>query len=270
MQTYFFILAALFYLACAFMPSQRRVPISLGIVVGWVLHGGALLSDMFAPEALRVGFAVMLSSTLWISVAAYWLENRNFSLDSMRVLVLPVAALAVVLPSIFPGNMVALTGKSDWFLAHIAVSILAYSTLTIAAFHAVLMVLQESRLHTRPGPTTQSGWFGLALDRLPALLTMEKLLFRLIAFGFTLLTLTVLSGVVFSEQLFGTPLKWDHKTIFTMLSWLLFGLLLAGRRWQGWRGRTALSFTLAGFAILLLAYVGSRFVLEVVLHRVLT
>ena len=99
---------------------------------------------------------------------------------------------------------------------------------------------------------------------------MEKLLFRLIAFGFTLLTLTVLSGVVFSEQLFGTPLKWDHKTIFTMLSWLLFGLLLAGRRWQGWRGRTALSFTLAGFAILLLAYVGSRFVLEVVLHRVLT
>ena len=178
--------------------------------------------------------------------------------------------MAVVLPSAFPGNMVALAGKSDWFLAHIAISILAYSTLTIAAFHAVLMVLQESRLHTRPGPAAQSGWFGLALDRLPALLTMEKLLFRLIAFGFTLLTLTVLSGVVFSEQLFGTPFKWDHKTVFTMLSWLLFGLLLAGRRWQGWRGRTALSFTLAGFAILLLAYVGSRFVLEVVLHRVLT
>ncbi|WP_426469904.1 hypothetical protein, partial [Salmonella enterica] len=76
------------------------------------------LSDMFAPDALRVGFAVMLSSTLWISVAAYWLENRNFSLDSMRVLVLPVAAVAVVLPSAFPGNMVALAGKSDWFLAH--------------------------------------------------------------------------------------------------------------------------------------------------------
>nr|WP_198983620.1 cytochrome c biogenesis protein CcsA [Herbaspirillum sp. ASV7] len=270
MQTYFFLLAALLYLACAFLPSQRRLPVSLGIVAGWLLHGGALLSDMFAADALRVGFAVMLSSTLWISVAAYWLENRNFSLDSMRVLVLPVAAVAVVLPSLFPGNMVALTGKSDWFLAHIAISILAYSTLTIAAFHAVLMVLQESRLHTRPGPAAQAGWFALALDRLPALLTMERLLFRLIAFGFTLLTLTVLSGVVFSEQLFGTPFKWDHKTVFTMLSWLLFGLLLAGRRWQGWRGRTALSFTLAGFAILLLAYVGSRFVLEVVLHRVLT
>jgi ABC-type uncharacterized transport system permease subunit len=72
---------------------------------------------------------------------------------------------------------------------------------------------------------------------------------------------------VFSEQLFGTPFKWDHKTVFTMLSWGLFGLLLAGRVWRGWRGKTALRFTLTGFATLLLAYVGSRFVLEVILHR---
>ena len=268
MQTYFFILAALLYLGCAFLPSERRLPISIGTVVGWLLHGGALMADMFAPDAVRVGFGVMLSATLWVSVAAYWLENRNFSLDSLRVLVLPVAAVAVILPSVFPGNMVVLAGKSDWFLWHIAISILAYSTLTIAAFHAVLMVLQESRLHTRPGPA-QSGWFSIALDRLPALLTMEKILFRLIAFGFVLLTLTVLSGVVFSEQLFDKAFRWDHKTIFTLLSWGLFGLLLAGRKWQGWRGRTALSFTLTGFAILLLAYVGSRFVLEVVLHRIL-
>jgi len=99
------------------------------------------------------------------------------------------------------------------------------------------------------------------------LLTMERLLFRMIAFGFALLTLTVLSGIVFSEELFGRPMTWDHKTIFTLLSWLLFGLLLAGRYWRGWRGKTALTFTLSGFATLLLAYVGSRFVLEVVLHR---
>ena len=96
---------------------------------------------------------------------------------------------------------------------------------------------------------------------------MERLLFRLIGLGFLLLTLTVISGVFFSEQLFGIPFRWEHKTIFTMLSWLLFGTLLAGRHWRGWRGKTALSFTLIGFAALLLAYVGSRFVLEVVLHR---
>jgi len=268
MPTYFFLLAALLYLVCAILPSERRLLISLGTAAGWLLHGGALMSDMFAADAVRVGFAVMLSATMWVSVAAYWLENRNFSLDSLRVLVLPVAALAVILPSAFPGNMVELAGKSNWFLGHIAISILAYSTLTIAAFHAVLMVLQESRLHTR-GRLAQVSWFSAALDRLPALLTMEKILFRLIGFGFILLTLTVLSGVVFSEQLFGKAFRWDHKTIFSLLSWGLFGLLLAGRRWQGWRGRTALSFTLTGFAILLLAYVGSRFVLEVVLHRIL-
>jgi ABC-type uncharacterized transport system permease subunit len=130
----------------------------------------------------------------------------------------------------------------------------------------VLMALQESRLHLRPSVDSRN-WLGAALDKLPALLTMEKLLFRLIAFGFLLLSLTVLSGIVFSEQLFGRAMRWDHKTVFTLMSWALFGVLLAGRYWRGWRGKTALGFTLAGFAMLLLGYVGSRFVLEVILHR---
>ncbi|HJV88089.1 MAG TPA: cytochrome c biogenesis protein CcsA [Noviherbaspirillum sp.] len=266
MYTSFFVLAALLYVACAVLPSRHRAAISAGTAAGWLLHGGALWADMIAPGTLRIGFAIMLSATLWISVAAYWLENRNFSLDGLRILILPSAAVAVVLPVLFPGSVVPLEGKTALFPWHVAIAILAYSSLTIAAFHAVLMALQESRLHTPPG-AADSGWLAHALDRLPALLTMEKLLFRLIGFGFFLLTLTVLSGIVFSEELFGRPLKWDHKTIFTLLSWLLFGALLAGRAWRGWRGKTALRFTLTGFATLLLAYVGSRFVLEVVLHR---
>jgi ABC-type uncharacterized transport system permease subunit len=171
-----------------------------------------------------------------------------------------------MLPALFPGELASLDQQSPLLSWHIAIAMLAYSTLTIAAFHAVLMALQESRLHIHPGES-QSGWFGSAIDRLPALLTMEKLLFRMIAFGFVLLTLTVLSGVVFSEQLFGKAFRWDHKTVFTMMSWVLFGALLAGRRWRGWRGKTALRFFLSGFVTLLLGYVGSRFVFEVVLHR---
>jgi ABC-type uncharacterized transport system permease subunit len=267
MHTYLFISAALLYLGCTFLPSERQAVISVGVVISWLLHGAALASDMIAPDAVRVGFAVMLSGTLWVCVASYWLENRNFSLDSLRVIVLPIAAVAVILPAVFPGTVVLLADKSSWFLAHIAVSILAYSTLTIAAFHAVLMVLQEARLHPSEIRVVKTSWFAAALDRLPALLTMEKLLFRMITLGFVLLTLTLLSGVVFSEQLFGTVVRWDHKTIFSLLSWLLFGTLLAGRKWQGWRGKTALKFTLFGFAILLFAYIGSRFVLEVILHR---
>ncbi|HEY8607271.1 MAG TPA: cytochrome c biogenesis protein CcsA [Noviherbaspirillum sp.] len=266
MHTFLFILAALLYAASALLPTERRALISAATAAGWVLHGAALWADMVVPGSLRIGFAMVLSATLWISVAAYWLENRNLSLDGLRVLVLPCAAAAVILPALFPGSLVPLEGKSSLFPWHVAIAILAYSTLTIAAFHAVLMVLQESRLHA-PADASQGGWLAKAIDRLPALLTMEKLLFRLIAFGFGLLTLTVVSGIGFSEQLFGTPFKWDHKNAFTMLSWLLFGALLAGRAWRGWRGKTALRFTLTGFATLLLAYVGSRFVLEVVLHR---
>ncbi|WP_151635696.1 cytochrome C assembly family protein [Noviherbaspirillum aerium] len=266
MHTYFFVLAALLYAACAALPSKQRTAISTGTAIGWALHGGALWADMLSPGTLRIGFAIVLSATLWISVAAYWLENRNFSLDGLRVLVLPTAALAVMLPVMFPGSLIPLQGRSALFPWHVAIAILAYSSLTIAAFHAVLMALQESQLHASPSEA-RGRWLAVAIERLPALLTMEKLLFRMISFGFTLLTLTVLSGVFFSEELFGTAFRWDHKTIFTMLSWMLFGLLLAGRVWRGWRGKTALRFTLTGFATLLLAYVGSRFVLEVVLHR---
>jgi ABC-type uncharacterized transport system permease subunit len=266
MQTILIVLTALLYAVCAFLPARRGAAIAAGTAAGWLLHGAALWAGLLADGGIRVGFAVVLSATLWVSVATYWLENRNFSLDGLRALVLPCAAVSVILPAIFPGSVAPLAGKSALFSLHIAIAILAYSTLTIAAFHAVLMALQETRLHTRQdiaGPR----WLSAAIDRLPALLTMERLLFRLIGFGFSLLTLTVLSGVVFSEKLFGIAFMWDHKTVFTMLSWALFGALLAGRHWRGWRGKTALSFTLSGFATLLLAYVGSRFVLEVVLHR---
>lgn len=269
MQIYFFIIAAVLYAACAFLPTTQRRLISIAIGLGWLLHGVALWIEIMVPESLRLGFAVMLSAALWVSVAAYWIENRHAALDSLRVLVLPVAAVAVLLPIAFPGSVIALERKSVLFPWHVAIAMLAYSTLTIAAFHAVLMALQESRLHTRRSTAANGGdaWYVAAIDRLPALLTMEKMLFRLIVIGFALLSLTVLSGIIFSEQLFGKPLKWDHKTVFTLLSWIMFGVLLAGRYWRGWRGKIALRFTLTGFVALLLAYVGSRFVLEVVLHR---
>jgi ABC-type uncharacterized transport system permease subunit len=266
MQAYFFLLAALLYAICAFLPSNRRIFISAGTAIGWLLHAAELWSDLIVPGALRLGFAVMLSATLWVSVGIYWVENRNFALDGLRIMILPCAAVAVILPVVFPGSVIVLEDKSPLFSWHIVIAMLAYSTLTIAAFHAVLMALQETRLHARSA-AVKGGWLAAAIDRLPALLTMERLLFRLITFGFALLTLTVLSGVVFSEQLFGTAFKWDHKNVFTMLSWALFGLLLAGRKWRGWRGRTALTFTLSGFTTLFLAYIGSRFVLEVILHR---
>jgi ABC-type uncharacterized transport system permease subunit len=135
---------------------------------------------------------------------------------------------------------------------------IAYSLFVIALLHAALMAVLERRLHHR-----DSSFFA----NLPPLLTLEQLLFRVISAAFVFLTLTLITGIAFSETLFGRAMRADHKTIFAVLSWLTFGLLLAGRLLYGWRGRTALRWTLGGFVMLLLAYVGSRFVLEVVLHR---
>ena len=266
MHNTLFLAAALLYAACALLPLRQGAVISGVTALAWAVHAVALGSDAFAPDGLRIGFAIMLSAALWVSVGAYWVENRNFALDGLRRLVMPCACAAALLPMVFPGAVMSLQNQSSAFGWHVAVAVLAYSTLTMAAFHAVLMALQETRLHA-PAVPAGGGWFGGALDQLPALLTMEKLLFRLIWIGFVLLSLTVLSGVVFSEQVFARPIRWDHKAVFAILSWLLFGVLLAGRQWRGWRGKTALRFSLAGFATLALAYVGSRFVLEVVLHR---
>ena len=120
------------------------------------------------------------------------------------------------------------------------------------------MAVAERQLH-RKGT--------LSFANLPPLLTLERLLFRVIGAAFIFLTLTLITGIAFSETLFGRAMRADHKTVFAILSWLTFGLLLAGRWLYGWRGRTALRWTLTGFVMLLLAYVGSRFVLEVILNR---
>jgi ABC-type uncharacterized transport system permease subunit len=100
------------------------------------------------------------------------------------------------------------------------------------------------------------------------LMTMERVLFRFIGVSFVCLSLTLISGIGFSEAIFGQPMRLDHKTIFTVLAWLVLAVLLAGRWLRGWRGRVALRWTMVSFALLLLGYVGSRFVLEVVLNRV--
>ena len=192
MQLTLFIAAAILYAVCALLPSRQGSAISAVTAVAWAVHGAALWPDIVTNGTLRVGFAFMLSAALWISVAAYWIENRNFALDGMRRMVMPCAAVAAILPPLFPGNLMPVQAQSPAFGWHVAVAVSAYSTLTIAAFHAVLMALQEARLHAA---TDRKSFLSGALDQLPALLTMEKLLFRMIGFGFALLSLTVLSGI---------------------------------------------------------------------------
>ena len=163
------------------------------------------------------------------------------------------------------GAILGQSTDAPLFRLHLLLAILAYSLLTIAAMQALLMASMDRRLHG--DNSGGAGRLAHFLDRLPPLLSMETVLFRLIGAGFVLLTATLVSGVFFSEEIFGRALRLDHKTIFTFAAWFVFGALLFGRVVFGWRGRTALRWTLTGFAMLMLAYVGSRFVLEVLLRR---
>jgi len=229
------------------------------ILAPLALHTWLVYDMLFGHPELRFGFGQALSVMLWLSVALYWIESLFFQLEGMQAPILALAALCAPLPTLFPGLASPPYTHSTEFRLHLALAMLAYGLFTIAALHALLMTLMERRLHGGPlvGPFTA----------LPPLLTMERLLFRAILAGFVLLTLTLATGIVFSETLFGQAMKFNDKTLFAVISWLIFAALLCGRFFYGWRGRTALRWTLAGFAALLLAYVGSRFVLEVILRR---
>ena len=156
-------------------------------------------------------------------------------------------------------NVIVAFANDPLFVWHISIALLAYSLFTFAALHALLMAAAERSLHQKTP--------FLKLTEFPPIMAMESLLFRIIGLGFFLLTLTLISGMLFSEQIFHQALKFNHKNIFTIISWVIFGSLLIGRVQYGWRGRTAIRWTLTGFGVLLLAYVGSKFVLEVLLNR---
>jgi ABC-type uncharacterized transport system permease subunit len=229
------------------------------LLAALLLHGITLVEAIFPEQTMRFGFSAALSLILWLAIALYWIESFYARMDGLQMLGLPLAAFCVLLTALFPGQHELPNAGSPVFRAHFLMAMLAYSLFTLAALHAVLMAAAERRLHRGRLTPLMSG--------LPPLLTMEALLFRLIHIAFGLLTLTLLSGILFSETLFGKAMPFNHKTVFAMLSWLIFATLLLGRHIRGWRGRTALRWTLAGFAALLLAYVGSRFVLEVILGR---
>ncbi len=236
---------------------------ALGLAL--VLHGVLLAGSIFEDGHLRFGFAQALSATFWLTALIIWIDSFFSASRGLFLLILPLAAIAAALPLVFPGAVLGSSSTSTAFRLHLILAILSYSLLTIAAMHALLMASMDRRLHGESEGTR--GPIARFVDRLPPLLAMETVLFRLIAVGFALLTATLASGIFFSEQLFGRPLRFDHKTVFTIAAWVVFGGLLTGRLAFGWRGRTALRWTLTGFAMLMLAYVGSRFVLEVLLGR---
>lgn len=224
------------------------------VLLAWLLHG-ALLGWSLLGEAPRFGFAPALSVTVWLVAAVYAIESRLYPQLQTRWTLSVLGAGAVVLALFFPGQPLH-ARASAWLPLHWALGIASYGLFAMAVVHAVLMLRSEDRI--RHAGNSESG--------LP-LLTLERLTFRFAGAGFVLLSATLVAGLVFDEYLYGTAWKWNHKTVFSVLSWLVFALLLMGRARFGWRGWRAARLLFTGAALLLLAYVGSRFVLEIVLNR---
>lgn len=267
------ILTALLYAGLAFYcwrvkwrtsagaPAGRPIE-RLAMVVPLLLHAWLLYGLIFTETGFNMGVSNSISAITWLTLVIYGVSSVRYHLEALNPIVLPIAALGALLPALIPDTHVLTYSQYPLFKAHFLAAFLAYALFTIAALHGVVMALAEKRLHARELS---------AMSELPPLMSMERLLFQLIGAGFVLLTLTLASGMLFSEELFGKPFSFtyftQHKAVFAILSWLIYAALLAGRRIYGWRGRTALIWSLSGFAALLLAYVGTKTVLEIVLHR---
>jgi ABC-type uncharacterized transport system permease subunit len=261
-------LAALLYLLAGGWLALRLARASSGVVwpkggplaLGWgavILHAMILSQTVFEPAGLNLGFFNALSFTGWLIDVVLLAATMVRPVENLGIVVLPFGALTLVLGLLFPSERIV-ADPGQWPLElHILIAILAYSLLTLAAVQAALLAIQDHRLRHR-----QPGGF---LRGIPPLTAMETLLFQMIGIGFILLSITLVSGFSFLEDLFAQHLA--HKAVLSFIAWCVFGVLLWGRWRFGWRGRTAIRWTLSGFAFLMLAYFGSKLVLELILQR---
>jgi ABC-type uncharacterized transport system permease subunit len=249
------VVALLAYLGAGLLAERLERIWRTLLLVGWAAHGIAIVVDIAgvgtASSGARFGFAPALSATIWLVLTVYGVESRFVALHGARRTLALLGAAAVVLALGYPGELRP-HALSRWAPLHWLLGLASYGLFGAAVLHGVLLNRAERQLKSRTVPTAS----GMPLLRL------ERLTFRFVGAGFAVLSAALLLGAWFAN-----PWRWDHKTVFSILGWIVFAALLAGRRAFGWRGPRATRWLYAGAGLLLLAYVGSRFVLEVLLHR---
>jgi ABC-type uncharacterized transport system permease subunit len=256
--------AMLAYTAAAWPVAVKRRWPDLALAIGWIAHGVALWLDIAgygaAEPGARFGFAPALSATVWIVIAVHAIESRLLPLPAVRLLLAVAATLSVLLAALYPGESrpFAGAGAASWLPLHWLLGVVSYGLFAVAVLHAWLLDGAERRLRTAGAPLAGAGGAGGGVP----LLQLERLTFRFVEVGFVVLSIAIVLGVLLPERW-----RWDHKTVLSLLGWATFAVLIAGRHLRGWRGRRATRWVYAGALLLLLAYVGARFVIEVVLQR---
>lgn len=234
----------------------RQVGIALGFL-GVLTHGTYLYGKTVVVGGIDLGVFSAFSLISWTILTLLLVSSLTKPVENLGIVLLPLGAIAITIEANYDSVHLITTSAPAGLAIHILVSLLAYSLLTLASVQAVLLAIQDHHLHHR-----HPGGF---IRALPPLQTMESLLFEMIAVGFFLLTLALLSGFTFLEDMFAQHLV--HKTILSIAAWIVFGTLLWGRYRFGWRGQKALIWTLSGFVVLMLAYFGSKVVIELILQN---
>ncbi|MBT7952872.1 MAG: cytochrome c biogenesis protein CcsA [Gammaproteobacteria bacterium] len=233
----------------------RKLP-TLGLgACALVLHALALYQNTLTDGGINLGFYNALSLISWVVALLVILVSTIKPTDNLALIFLPAAALALLLELLMPNTYFLPESLSTGLRLHILLSITAYSLLTIAAVQAIIFAIQERQLRNKH-PTK-------SMRLLPPMQSMEDLLIQMLAIGFFLLSLSLSSGLMFVSDIFNQHLS--HKIVFSILAWFIFGLVLWGRWAWGWRGRKLIRWTLGGFSLLILAYLGSKLVYEFIL-----
>ncbi len=240
--------------------SQRTLPskrvLAPLVLLALLFHGATLFIQLHAEAGLALDFFNAASLIAYAAILLTIVASARIPVLNLLLLFLPLGCLTVLLAQFVPAGTVPVIIEKPGIVVHILLSILAYGMLTIAAFQALLLLLQDHQLkHKHPS--------GL-IKNFPPLQTMESLLFGFLWAGWALLSLSLISGWLFLDNLFAQHLV--HKTFLACVAWLIFAVLLWGRHQRGWRGHKAIRWTLAGFCLLMLAYFGSKLVREFILH----
>lgn len=236
-------------------PPRRLASLNL-LWIGMLLHGAVLLPRLVSPFGLDLNIFNILSLTGWLMLGFSVIFSTYRPVLGLNLLGIPVAALSLLASQLWQARYFPLAHSSTALQAHILLSLAAYCLLLMAAIQAILLFFQNRELKHR---SERRIWVTL----LPSLQSMEELLFDMLLIGFSLLTVALLLGGFAVDNLLAQHLL--HKTFFSVLSWLVFAVLLLGHWRLGWRGQRAVRFTLAGFSLLALGFVGSKLVLELFL-----
>lgn len=240
--------------------SANRKWVILGIsAIAVIIHGILLQQNLWQANGLNLSFSNASALVSFAVTIIFILATFRTSLENIGIVILPIAAITIFMQWFWPGQHLLSPATSAYQDLHIIISLLAYSLLCLASAQALMLILQEHQLHTR-----QPGRF---INVLPPVETMEYLMAQMIGVGFLMLTMTVITGVFFSKAIFGQPLKFNHHILLSTMGWLVFGSYLIARWRYGLRGRKAAIWVLIGCALLALGFLGTKFILEIILGR---